>query len=164
MRGTRRAVPLKWIHWPGRAGKGERPHRRAAGEPDAADRDRERLQALDWRAVQARLRPVRHRWDLAILCNLDEAAGRRPADIGSAVNSQSGAARRLSPQVLSGRLRELEQAGYIRHRDLSPMPLHRVYYLLPPGRALISDLAAIIGAERSPCAARAAGQPSAAAQ
>jgi DNA-binding HxlR family transcriptional regulator len=73
--------------------------------------------------------------------NIDEDEGRRPADLVAVINSQAGAGRQLSPQVLSGRLRELEQDGYIRHDDLSLMPLHRVYYLQPPGQALISDLA-----------------------
>jgi DNA-binding HxlR family transcriptional regulator len=95
---------------------------------------------LDWMAVLARLGPVRHRWDLAIICNLDETAGRRPADLLAAINSQSAPERQLSPQVLSGRLRSLERDGYVRHVDLSVMPLHRVYFLQPPGVDLISDL------------------------
>jgi DNA-binding HxlR family transcriptional regulator len=103
---------------------------------------------LNWREVQARLDPVRHRWDLAILCNLDEQVGCRPADLLAAIRSQSGTARRLSPQVLSGRLRELEQDGYIRHEDLTVIPLHRVYYLQPLARRLISDLSAILGRAR----------------
>jgi DNA-binding HxlR family transcriptional regulator len=96
--------------------------------------------ALDWRAVQAQLSPVRHRWDLAILCHLDDTAGCRPADLLAAINSEAADDRQLSPQVLSGRLRELERSGYVQHEDLSVMPLHRLYYLEPPARALISDL------------------------
>jgi DNA-binding HxlR family transcriptional regulator len=96
--------------------------------------------ALDWRAIQARLGPVRHRWDLAILCHLDDTVGCRPADLLVAINSEAADGRHLSPQVLSGRLRELEQSGYVQHEDLSVMPLHRIYYLQPPGQALISDL------------------------
>jgi DNA-binding HxlR family transcriptional regulator len=99
---------------------------------------------LDWRAVQAQLTPVRHRWDLGVLCNLAEEAGCRPADILAAINVQAEPGRQLSPQVLSGRLRELEHRGYIRHEDLSVMPLHRVYYLRPPGRRLIEDLGSIV--------------------
>jgi DNA-binding HxlR family transcriptional regulator len=99
--------------------------------------------ALDWRAVLASLGPVRHRWDLAILCNLREDTGRRPADLLAAINVQAGAGRQLSPQVLSGRLRSLEHDGYVRHEDLSVMPLHREYYLEPPGQALLADLARI---------------------
>ena len=101
--------------------------------------------ALDWRAVQAQLGPVRHRWDLAILCHLDGAVGCRPANLLAAINSEADNDRQLSPQILSGRLRELERNGYVRHQDLSVMPLHRLYYLQPPGQALISDLLRIIG-------------------
>jgi DNA-binding HxlR family transcriptional regulator len=101
---------------------------------------------LDWRLVQARLDPLKHKWDLAILCNLEEGSGRRPKDLLALINAQAGTARQLSPQVLSGRLRHLEQSGYVRHVDLSVMPLHRTYYLQPPGKALIRDLARIIGA------------------
>jgi DNA-binding HxlR family transcriptional regulator len=78
------------------------------------------------------------------LCNLDADAGCRPADILAGINAQAEAGRKLSPQVLSGRLRELEQGGYIRHVDLSVMPLHRVYYLQPPARRLIADLLIIV--------------------
>jgi DNA-binding HxlR family transcriptional regulator len=99
---------------------------------------------LDWQLAQEQLGPVRHRWDLAILCNLNADAGCRPADILAGINARTEAGRKLSPQVLSGRLRELEQSGYIRHEDLSVMPLHRVYYLLPPGGRLIADLLIII--------------------
>jgi DNA-binding HxlR family transcriptional regulator len=115
--------------------------------------------ALDWKAVLMRLAPVRHRWDLAILCNLRQAAGCRPADLLAAINGQAGDARKLSPQVLSGRLRELEHDGYIRHEDLSVMPLHRVYFLQPPGQALLDDLSQITGRNRPACdAASAAGE------
>lgn len=76
-----------------------------------------------------------------------------------------GDGRQLSPQVLSGRLRELEQDGYVRHDDPSVMPLHRVYYLQPPGRVLITDLAKVIRPGRPACdAAHAAGQSSVAGQ
>ena len=78
------------------------------------------------------------------MCNLDADAGCRPADILAGINARAEAGRKLSPQVLSGRLRELEQSGYIRHEDLSVMPLHRVYYLQPPGGRLIADLLIII--------------------
>ncbi len=109
-------------------------------ETGKADVEGEACRALDWRAVQAQLSPVRHRWDLAILCHLNDAVGRRPADLLAAINSEAVDGRQLSPQVLSGRLRELERGEYVRHEDLSVMPLHRLYYLEPPGQALISDL------------------------
>ena len=113
------------------------PARRVPGRPDTA---RKLNRALDWRAVQAQLSPVRHKWDLAILCHLDATAGARPIDLLAAINAETAGGPQLSPQVLSGRLRELEHSGHIRHEDLSVMPLLRVFYLQPPAQALISDL------------------------
>lgn len=138
MRGKRSGGLLARVRWPA----GSAPARPGDGWPAA--RDGEGHCALDWREAQAQLRPVRHRWDLAVLCNLTADAGCRPAGILAAINAQADAERQLSPQVLSGRLRELEQGGYIRHEDLSVMPLHRVYYLLTPGQRLIADLGSII--------------------
>lgn len=144
MRERRRRKLLERVRWPARGDAVDNPGRRGNGRPGGAEASQDQRLALDWRAVQARLGPVRHRWDLAILCNLDEGNGSRPADILAGINSQAATGRQLSPQVLSGRLRELERNGYIRHDDLSVMPLHRVYYLQPPGRALLSDLSKII--------------------
>jgi DNA-binding HxlR family transcriptional regulator len=152
---------LRRVRWPGRGGRDEglarsRPDTQAGIRAAPGKRF-----ALDWRQVQARLGPVRHRWDLAILCNLDENAATRPADLLAAINAQAGAGRQLSPQVLSGRLRELEQDGYLRHEDLSVIPLHRVYYLQPVGQRLIMDLSVIAEAGRGACGQdRAAGAPS----
>jgi len=100
---------------------------------------------LDWRKAQEQLGPVRPRWDLAILSNLDPETGRRPKDVLAAVNAQAETEHILSPQVLSARLRCLEQDGYVRHADSSAAPLRRVYYLLPHGTRLIDDLLAIVG-------------------
>jgi DNA-binding HxlR family transcriptional regulator len=99
--------------------------------------------ALDWRAVLEQLRPVRHRWDLAILCHLDDSGGCRPADLLASINAETAGGQLLSPQVLSARLRELERSGYLQHEDLSVMPLRRFYFLELRGQALISDLLAI---------------------
>ena len=125
-----------------RGSAGDSSARPGVDEPTAGNEARP--VALDWQQAQVQLGPVRHRWDLAILCNLDPDAGCRPADILAAINARAEAGRKLSPQVLSGRLRELEQSGYTRHEDLSVMPLHRVYYLQPPGGRLIADLLIII--------------------
>lgn len=103
---------------------------------------------LDWQKAQEHLGPVRTRWDLAILSNLDPETGRRPKDILAAVNSQAETEHTLSPQVLSARLRYLEQDGWVRHADSSAAPLRRVYYLLPTGSRLINDLLAIVGPVR----------------
>jgi DNA-binding HxlR family transcriptional regulator len=143
VRERQRGKLLGRVRWPSRGDADDEPGRPGSGGPGGVDTSKEQRRVLDWRVVQARLGPVRRRWDLAILCNLDETTGRRPADILAAISSQAGTGRNLSPQVLSGRLRELEHGGYIRHDDLSVMPLHRVYYLQPPGQGLLSDLARI---------------------
>ena len=103
---------------------------------------------LDWQKTQEQLGPVRPRWDLAILSNLDPATGRRPKDVLAAVNAQAETEYTLSPQVLSARLRYLEEGGYVRHADSSAAPLRRLYYLSPNGTSLIDDLLAIVGPAR----------------
>jgi DNA-binding HxlR family transcriptional regulator len=140
--GRRSGGLLARVRWPDRGAAVDAPGRTEDDRAAAGDGQRPCL--LDWRAVQAQLTPVRHRWDLAILCNLAEETGSRPANILAAINDQAEPGRQLSPQVLSGRLRELEQRGYISHEDLSVMPLHRVYYLRPPGQRLIADLGSIV--------------------
>ena len=122
-----------------RAGPRAPPH--GAGPADRAAGYGE----LDWQKAQEQLGPVRPRWDLAILCNLDPETGRRPKDVLAAVNAQAETERTLSPQVLSARLRCLEQDRYVRHEDTSAAPLLRVYYLLPRGARLIEGLLAIVG-------------------
>jgi DNA-binding HxlR family transcriptional regulator len=94
---------------------------------------------LDWRDILARLTPVRHRWDLAILANLEGGID-RPADLLQVINGQAGAERQLSPQVLSGRLRRLEEAGYVGHAEISRIPRRRRYWLRPRGRRLLDAL------------------------
>jgi len=94
---------------------------------------------LDWRGILARLAPVRHRWDLAILANLERGI-ESPADLLEVINEQAGNGRQLSPQVLSGRLRRLEEAGYIRYAEISRVPRRRRYWLLPRGRRLLDAL------------------------
>jgi DNA-binding HxlR family transcriptional regulator len=94
---------------------------------------------LDWRAVLARLAPVRRRWDLAILATLDRDIG-FPADLLEVINGQAGNGRQLSPQVLSGRLRRLQEAGYVGYAEISRIPRRRRYWLLPRGRRLLDAL------------------------
>jgi DNA-binding HxlR family transcriptional regulator len=48
--------------------------------------------------------------------------------------------RQLSPQVLSGRLRRLEEAGYVEYAEISRIPRRRRYWLLPRGRRLLDAL------------------------
>jgi DNA-binding HxlR family transcriptional regulator len=82
------------------------------------------------------------------LSNLDPATGRRPKDVLVAVNAQAETEYTLSPQVLSARLRRLEEGGYVRHADSSAAPLRRLYYLSPDGTSLIDDLLAIVSPVR----------------
>src|ERR1017187_8990154 len=83
-----------------------------------------------------------------------EAAARRgagdresPPDrrdgMAAAGPARAGPGRQLSPQVLSGRLRRLEETGYVRHAEISRIPRRRSYWLLPRGRLLIEDLGAL---------------------
>jgi len=130
---------LALVRRAGRSSTGGAAARHRAGEPSAV------YGQLDWQKAQEQLGPVRPRWDLAILSNLDPETGRRPKDVLAAVNAQAETEHILSPQVLSARLRCLEQDGYVRHADSSAAPLRRVYYLLPPGTRLINDLLAIVG-------------------
>jgi DNA-binding HxlR family transcriptional regulator len=97
---------------------------------------------LDWRDILTRLAPVRHRWDLAILTNL-EGGTDRPADLLQMINGQAGTGQQLSPQVLSGRLRRLEEAGYVGHAEISRIPRRRRYWLRPRGRRLLDALSVL---------------------
>src|ERR1019366_9224568 len=108
----------------------------AAARPAAGDRE----SPLDWRDVMTRLDPVRRRWDLAILANLRQDAGRRPADLLAAITGQAWPGQQLIPQGLSGRLRRLEETGYVRYAEFSRIPRRRSYWLLRRGRLLVEGL------------------------
>jgi DNA-binding HxlR family transcriptional regulator len=97
---------------------------------------------LDWRDILARLAPVRHRWDLAILANLEGGID-RPADLLQVINGQARTGQQLSPQVLSGRLRRLEEAGYVGYAEISRIPRRRSYWLQPRGRRLLDALSVL---------------------
>lgn len=118
-----------------RAGDGSA-HRNGALFPPA---NRRAGAPLDWRDILRRLAPVRHRWDLAILANLAAGTG-SPADLLERINDQAGNGRQLSPQVLSGRLRQLEEAGYVGYAEISRIPRRREYWLMPRGRCLLDAL------------------------
>ena len=130
-----------------RARRGRAAGREERGEAAARAAAGDRESPLDWRDVMTRLDPVRRRWDLAILANLRQDAGRRPADLLAAINGQAGPGQQLSPQVLSGRLRRLEETGYVRYAEISRIPRRRSYWLLRRGRLLIEDLGALGGRE-----------------
>jgi DNA-binding HxlR family transcriptional regulator len=126
--------------------------RTTAGVPvkaGAGQQRPEREQTLDWTGILARLDLARHRWDLGILANLDEADGRQTAELLARVNTQAGGRHRLTPQVLSVRLRALEARGHIRHADRSRLPLVRVYMLEPPGRELLHVLSGLASWDES---------------
>ena len=120
---------------------------------------------LDWRMVLARLAPVRRRWDLAILASLDRGIG-SPAGLLEVINGQGGTGRQLSPQVLSGRLRRLQEAGYVGYAEVSRIPRRRRYWLQPRGRRLLDALTVLDAwyEAQGPCAiaaeAAGSGQPS----
>ena len=97
---------------------------------------------LDWRDILTRLAPVRRRWDLAILANLEGGVD-RPADLLQVINGQAGTGQQLSPQVLSGRLRRLEESGYVGFAEISRIPRRRRYWLRPRGRRLLEALSVL---------------------
>ena len=97
---------------------------------------------LDWRDILTRLAPVRRRWDLAILANLAGGID-RPADLLQVINGQAGTGQQLSPQVLSGRLRRLEESGYVGFAEISRIPRRRRYWLRPRGRRLLEALSVL---------------------
>ena len=141
MRGRRAGGLLARVRWPGCGTAADAPGRPGDGRPAA--RGGERPRVLDWQKAQTQLGPVRTVWDLGILANLDANDGCRPKDLLAAINAQAKG-RHLYPQVLSGRLRELEERGYISHEDLSVIPLIRIYHLKPSGRRLIADIFSIV--------------------
>jgi DNA-binding HxlR family transcriptional regulator len=116
---------------------------------------------LDWRAILARLTPVRRRWDLAILANLAGGID-SPAGLLEAINGQAGNGLKLSPQVLSGRLRRLEESGYVGYAEVSWIPRRRRYWLLPHGLRLLDALTVLDAwyEAQNPCDAAGCGQPS----
>lgn len=138
MRGKRSQRLRERVRWPGRSRRNRPGKSGPDWQPEAAGPG----ERPDWRQVQQRLGPVRRKWDVAILCNLDAHTGCRPADLLAAINGQTGG-RQLRAQVLSARLRQLELDGYVEHEDVSTMPLNRLYYLRGPGQRLLTDLAGI---------------------
>ncbi len=95
---------------------------------------------MDWQNLRDRLAPLRMRWDLAVLANLGDSDGPlRPTDLIEAINAQSSG-RQISWKVLEERLKQLEGAGYIARQEVSRIPRETRYWLLPPGRRLISAI------------------------
>lgn len=96
---------------------------------------------MNWRHLMMVLAPVRGRWDLAVLANLEQRAT-RPGDLIEAINTQAGNAdgHRISWKVLIDTLRRLEEEGHVGHREVSRLPRETRYWLLPSGRRLVAAL------------------------
>lgn len=93
---------------------------------------------MDWQNLRDRLAPLRMRWDLAVLANLaDSDVPVRPTKLMVAINAQSSDGQ-ISWKVLEERLRCLESAGYIAREEVAHVPRETRYWLLTPGRRLIS--------------------------
>jgi DNA-binding HxlR family transcriptional regulator len=99
-------------------------------------------EVLDWQGLREQLDLVRRRWDLAVLVNLAVRAPCRPSELLAAINGQV-TGRVLTAPVLSGRLKALERAGYVRHEEWARIPLRRVYYLQPAADRLLAELACL---------------------
>ena len=95
---------------------------------------------MDWQNLMRRLAPLRTRWDLAVLANLNGSdAPVRPADLIKAINKQS-ADGQISWKVMEARLRRLEASGYVARREVPHVPRETRYWLLPRGHRLIRAL------------------------
>ncbi|HEY2261256.1 MAG TPA: winged helix-turn-helix transcriptional regulator [Streptosporangiaceae bacterium] len=95
---------------------------------------------MDWEDLLNRLAPLRRRWDLAVLANLASNDGPvRPADLIKAINAQSSDGQ-ISWKVLEAGLRRLETSGYVGRQQVRHVPRETRYWLLPPGRQLITAL------------------------
>jgi DNA-binding HxlR family transcriptional regulator len=95
---------------------------------------------VDWQNLMRRLAPLRTRWDVALLASMADGNGPvRPVDLINAINAQSDDGQ-LSWKVMEARLRRLEAYGYIARREVPHGPRESRYWLLPPGRRLLSAL------------------------
>lgn len=94
---------------------------------------------VNWQLVLDVLTPVRPRWDLAILANL-EAGPVRPADLLREVNAQAGIRPPLTSKVLHDTLRRLIDEGYVRRREVARFPREVLYELTGTARRLLAEL------------------------
>ena len=96
---------------------------------------------MDWPNLTSWLAPVGRRWDIAVLANLpSDGSWARPADLLEAINSQAGPERQISWKVLEETLRRLEADGYIARREMTGVPRQTRYWILDPGRRLVTAL------------------------
>jgi DNA-binding HxlR family transcriptional regulator len=96
---------------------------------------------MDWQKLGTWLAPLQRRWDIAVLANLPpDGKWIRPADLRDAINTQADPARRISWKVLEDTLRRLETEGYLARKEMAGVPRETRYWLLDPGRRLITGL------------------------
>jgi len=96
---------------------------------------------MDWQKLTTWLAPVGRRWDIAVLANLPpDGNWIRPADLLHAINTQVGPGRQVSWKVLKETLRRLEADGYIAHKEMTRVPRETRYWILGPGRRLVTAL------------------------
>jgi len=96
---------------------------------------------MDWQNLTSWLAPVGRRWDIAVLANLPpDGSWVRPTDLLKTINTQADP-RHISWKVLEETLRRLEARGYIARSEVAYVPRQTRYWILAPGRRLISALA-----------------------
>ena len=96
---------------------------------------------MDWQNLTSWLAPVGRRWDIAVLANLPpDGSWTRPADLLHTINSQAEPERQVSWKVLEETFRRLEAGGYIARREMTRVPRETRYWILAPGRRLVTAL------------------------
>jgi DNA-binding HxlR family transcriptional regulator len=96
---------------------------------------------MDWQKLTSWLVPVGRQWDIAVLANLSlDGNWTRPGELLSTINSQSAPERQISWKVLTETLRRLESDGYIARTEMAQVPRQARYWILTPGRSLITAL------------------------
>ena len=96
---------------------------------------------MDWQNLTSWLAPVGRRWDVAVLANLPpDGSWVRPAELLDAINAQAAPERQVSWKVLEETFRRLEADGYIARREMTRVPRETRYWILAPGRRLVTAL------------------------
>ena len=97
---------------------------------------------MDWQSLTSWLAPVGRRWDVAVLANLPpDGSWVRPAELREAINAQAAPDRQVSWKVLEEAFRRLEAGGYIARQEMTQVPRETRYWILAPGRRLVTALA-----------------------
>jgi DNA-binding HxlR family transcriptional regulator len=96
---------------------------------------------VDWQSLTCWLAPVGRRWDVAVLVNLPpDGSWVRPAELLDAINAQAAPERQVSWKVLAETFRRLEADGYIARQEMTRVPRETRYWILAPGRRLVTAL------------------------